>query len=52
VLREQTESAVVIAVVFVASFATSYIWARKSLKMSISDASVLALTVAFQILRP
>ena len=52
VLREQTESAVMIVVVFVASYTASYIWARKSLKMSISDASVLALTVAFQILRP
>jgi malonate transporter and related proteins len=47
VLREQSESAVMIAVVFVASYAASYIWARKSLKMSISDASVLALTVGF-----
>ena len=47
VLREQWESALMIAVVFVASYAASYIWARKSLKMSISDASVLALTVGF-----
>jgi malonate transporter len=47
VLREQSESAVMIAVVFVALYAASYIWARKSLKMSISDASVLALTVGF-----
>ena len=36
-----------IAVVFVALYAASYVWARKSLKMSISDASVLALTVGF-----
>jgi predicted permease len=36
-----------IAVVFVALYAASYIWARKSLKMPISDASVLALTVGF-----
>jgi malonate transporter len=35
------------AVVFVALYAGGYIWARKSLKMSISDASVLALTVGF-----
>src|ERR1700679_4218053 len=35
VLREQSESAVMIAVVFVALYAASYIWARKSLKMSI-----------------
>jgi malonate transporter len=47
VLREQSESAVMIAVIFVALYAASYIWARKSLKMPISDASVLALTVGF-----
>ena len=47
VFREQWESAVMIAVVFVASYAACYIWARKSLKMSTSDASVLALTVGF-----
>jgi malonate transporter and related proteins len=47
VLREQWESATMIAGVFVSSYAASYIWARKSLKMSISDASVLALTVGF-----
>ena len=47
VLREQLESAVMIAVVFVALYAATYVWARKSLKMSISDASVLALTVGF-----
>ena len=47
VLREQSESAVMIAVVFVAFYAASYFWARKSLQMSVSDASVLALTVGF-----
>jgi malonate transporter len=47
VLVEQAEPAVMMAVVFVALYAASYIWARKSLKMSISDASVLALTVGF-----
>ena len=36
-----------IAVGIVALYAVSYIWARKSLKMSISDASALALTVGF-----
>jgi predicted Na+-dependent transporter len=36
-----------IAVVFVALYAASYVWARRSLKMSISDAAVLALTVGF-----
>src|SRR6202023_4340161 len=45
VLREQWESAVMIAVVFVTSYAATYIWARRSLKMPISDSSVLALTV-------
>jgi malonate transporter len=47
VLVEQAEPAVMMAVVFVALYAGGYIWARKSLKMSISDASVLALTVGF-----
>jgi malonate transporter and related proteins len=47
VLREQWETGVMIAVVFVASYAASYIWARKTLKMSISDASVLARTAGF-----
>ena len=47
VLVEQSEPAVMIGVVFVALYAASYIWARRSLKMSISDASVLALTVGF-----
>jgi predicted permease len=47
VLVEQAEPAVMMAVVFVALYVGGYIWARKSLKMSISDASVLALTVGF-----
>ena len=47
VLRQQWESAVMIAVVFVTTYAAIYIWARKSLTMPISDASVLALTVGF-----
>ena len=47
VLVEQAEPAVMMAVVFVALYAGGYIWARKSLKMPISDASVLALTVGF-----
>jgi malonate transporter len=47
VLREQWETSVMIAVVFVALYIASYISARKRLKMSISDASVLALTVGF-----
>jgi predicted permease len=45
VLVEQSEPAVMIGVVFVALYAASYVWARRSLK--ISDASVLALTVGF-----
>jgi malonate transporter and related proteins len=47
VLREQSESAVMIAVVFVVLYTATYVWARRSLKMSISAASVLALTVGF-----
>ena len=47
VLVEQLEPAVMMGVVFVALYAASYVWARRSLKMSISDASVLALTVGF-----
>jgi malonate transporter and related proteins len=47
VLRKQSESAVIIAVVFATLYAAIYIWARKGLKMPISDASVLALTVGF-----
>ena len=33
--------------IFAALFSGSYFWARRSLKMSVSDASVLALTVGF-----
>jgi malonate transporter len=47
VLVEQLEPAVMMGVVFVALYAASYVWARRSLKMSITDASVLALTVGF-----
>ena len=47
VLRQQWESAVMIAVVFVTTYAAIYVWARKSLTMPISAASVLALTVGF-----
>ena len=46
-LAEQAGTALVIAVVFVAMYAGSYVWGRRSLKMSVSDASVLALTVGF-----
>src|ERR1700733_5901636 len=47
VLVEQSEPAVMIGVVFVSLYAASYVWARNSLRMSIADASVLALTVGF-----
>jgi predicted permease len=46
-LAEQAGTALVIAVVFAALYAGSYVWGRRSLKMSVSDASVLALTVGF-----
>lgn len=47
VLEEESETALVIAVVFVVSYAAIYMLARKRLRMSISDAAVLALTVGF-----
>lgn len=46
-LVEESETALMITVVFVVSYAATYILARKSLRMSISDAAVLALTVGF-----
>jgi malonate transporter len=47
VLADQSETALMIAVVFVVSSTGGYIWARKSLRMSISEAAVLAETVGF-----
>jgi malonate transporter len=47
VLKQQTSTALMIALVFSASYAGCYFWARRSLEMSVSDASVLALTVGF-----
>jgi malonate transporter len=47
ILEKQVWTALMIAVVFIALYAGSYFWARRSLKMSVSDASVLALTVGF-----
>jgi malonate transporter len=47
VLEEQISTAVMIAWTFTALYVGSYFWARRSLKMSVSDASVLALTVGF-----
>jgi malonate transporter len=46
-LAEQAGTVLVITVVFAALYAGSYVWGRRSLKMSVSDASVLALTVGF-----
>lgn len=46
-LKQQIPTALMIAFVFTVLYATGYIWARRSLKMSISDASVLALTIGF-----
>src|ERR1700722_14209613 len=47
VLEKQISTAVMIAWVFTALYAWIYFWGRRSLKMSVSDASVLALTVGF-----
>jgi predicted permease len=47
VLEKQISTALMIGWVFTALYAGSYFWARRSLKMSVSDASVLALTVGF-----
>jgi malonate transporter len=47
VLEEQISTALMIAWIFAVLYAGSYFWARRSLKMSVSDASVLALTVGF-----
>jgi malonate transporter and related proteins len=46
-LAAKSETALMIAVVFMVSYAAVYLWARKGLRMSISDAAVLALTVGF-----
>jgi malonate transporter and related proteins len=47
VLEKQISTGLMIAWIFTALYAGSYFWARRTLKMSISDASVLALTVGF-----
>jgi malonate transporter and related proteins len=47
VLDKQASTAFVIALVFCISYAACYWWAIKSLKISASDAAVLALTVGF-----
>jgi predicted permease len=47
VLREHFPTALMIMLAFSALYLISYLWARRSQAMSISDASVMALTVAF-----
>jgi predicted permease len=47
VLEKQFSTAVMIGWVFSALYAGIYFWGRRGLKMSVSDASVLALTVGF-----
>jgi malonate transporter and related proteins len=47
VLEKQISTAVMIAWIFAALYAGIYFWGRRGLKMSVSDASVLALTVGF-----
>ncbi len=46
-LEQQVPTVLMITLVFTVFYAASYLWARRSLKMSVSDASVLALTVGF-----
>src|SRR5271170_6029059 len=46
-LEQQLPTALMIALVFAVLYVASYFWARLSLKMSVSDASVLALTIGF-----
>ena len=47
VLEKQISTALMIAWIFTALYAGSYFLGRRTLKMSVSDASVLALTVGF-----
>jgi predicted permease len=47
VLREHVPAALMIVLAFSALYLVSYLWARKHLAMSVSDASVLALTIGF-----
>jgi predicted permease len=47
VLREHVPVALMIVLAFSALYLVSYLWARKHLAMSVSDASVLALTIGF-----
>jgi malonate transporter len=46
-LEQQVPTVLMITLVFTVFYAASYLWARRSLKMSVSAASVLALTVGF-----
>lgn len=47
VLLQHIPTALMITLVFSALYLVSYIWARRGLGMSLSDASVLALTIGF-----
>jgi predicted permease len=47
VLLQHVPAALMITLVFSALYLISYIWARRGLGMSLSDASVLALTIGF-----
>ena len=47
VLREHVPAALMITLVFGALYLISYIWARRRRGLSLSDASVLALTIGF-----
>jgi malonate transporter and related proteins len=46
-LEQQVLTVLMITLAFTVFYAASYLWARRSLKMSVSDASVLALTIGF-----
>jgi predicted permease len=46
-LEQQVLTVLMITLVFTVFYAASYLWARRSLKVSVSDASVLALTIGF-----
>jgi malonate transporter len=46
-LARHVPTALMITLVFTVLYAASYLWARRFLKMSVSDAAVLALTIGF-----
>jgi predicted permease len=47
VMQQQISTALMIALVYCALYAATYLWARRTLQMSASEASVLALTLSF-----